>query len=191
MQVLATQLQYRSTGGGALLLELGNPSALRNRYGYAALDGFVQRRRHPFGQFARTPARLPLASVTMSIFSGGARFGTRRTEGFARRSRDGIGYHDFLVDGEPMRLRCTIGYASFEHAFADTGAVLAATEDATREAHALPAGVAGFVPPELTASDNLIDELRAALAPNGEGLYLAFQPKWSRWPVATRHKFRC
>lgn len=175
MQVLATQLGHRSPGGGALLLELGNPSALRNRYGYAALDGLFNAAGTHLGSLLEHHAIA--ARLSDNAFLVVVRdLGRGALEGFARRLRDGIGYHDFLVDGESMRLRCTIGYASFEHAFADTGAVLAATEDATREAHALPAGVAGFVPPELTASDSLIDELRAALAPNGEGLYLAFQP---------------
>lgn len=174
MQALSTQLSHRSPGG-ALLLELGNPSALRNRYGYAALDGlFNAAGTHLCSLLEPNAIAARLSDNAFLVVVRDV--GRGALESFARRLRDGIGYHDFQVDGEPMRLRCTIGYASFEHVFTDTGAVLAATEDATREAHALPAGVAGYVPPEIAASDSLIDELRAALAPGGEGLYLAFQP---------------
>ena len=174
MQALSTQLSHRSPGG-ALLLELGNPSALRNRYGYAALDGLFNAAGTHLCSLLESNAIA--ARLSDNAFLVVVRdVGRGALESFARRLRDGIGYHDFQVDGEPMRLRCTIGYASFEHVFTDTGAVLAATEDATREAYALPAGVAGYVPPEIAASDSLIDELRAALAPGGEGLYLAFQP---------------
>ena len=174
MQTLATQLSHRSSGG-ALLLELGNPAALRNRYGYAALDGLFNAAGTHLGSLLEQHAIA--ARLSDNAFLVVVRdMGRSALEGFARRLRDGIGYHDFQVDGEPMRLRCTIGYASFDDVFMDAGAVLAATEDATREAHALPAGVAGYVPPEATASDSLIDELRTALSPGGEGLYLAFQP---------------
>lgn len=174
MQALSTQLSHRSPGG-ALLLELGNPSALRNRYGYAALDGlFNAAGTHLCSLLEPNAIAARLSDNAFLVVVRDV--GRGALESFARRLRDGIGYHDFQVDGEPMRLRCTIGYASFEHVFTDTGAVLAATEDATREAHALPAGVAGYVPPEIAASDSLIDELRAALALGGEGLYLAFQP---------------
>ena len=174
MQGLSTQLSHRNPGG-ALLLELGNPSALRNRYGYAALDGLFNAAGTHLCSLLESNAIA--ARLSDNAFLVVVRdVGRGALESFARRLRDGIGYHDFQVDGEPMRLRCTIGYASFEHVFTDTGAVLAATEDATREAHALPAGVAGYVPPEIAASDSSIDELRAALAPSGEGLYLAFQP---------------
>lgn len=174
MQALSTQLSHRSPGG-ALLLELGNPSALRNRYGYAALDGlFNAAGTHLCSLLEPNAIAARLSDNAFLVVVRDV--GRGALESFARRLRDGIGYHDFQVDGEPMRLRCTIGYASFEHVFTDTGAVLAATEDATREAYALPAGVAGYVPPEIAASDSLIDELRAALAPGGEGLYLAFQP---------------
>ncbi|MDE2407432.1 MAG: EAL domain-containing protein [Xanthomonadaceae bacterium] len=174
MQALATQLLNRSPGG-ALLMELGNPVALRNRYGYAALDGLFnaagQQLCGLLGQSA-IAARLSDNGFLVVVRELGA--GT--LEGFARRLRDGIGYHAFQIDDDPLRLRCTIGYASFEHGFQDAGAVLAAAEDATREAHALPAGVAGYVPPETSASDGLLQELRDALAPGGQGLYLAFQP---------------
>jgi EAL domain-containing protein (putative c-di-GMP-specific phosphodiesterase class I)/CheY-like chemotaxis protein len=174
MQALSTQLSHRSPGG-ALLLELGNPSALRNRYGYAALDGlFNAAGTHLCSLLEPNAIAARLSDNAFLVVVRDV--GRGALESFARRLRDGIGYHDFQVDGEPMRLRCTIGYASFEHVFTDTGAVLAATEDATREAYALPAGVAGYVPPEIAASDSLIDELRAALALGGEGLYLAFQP---------------
>ena len=41
---------------------------------------------------------------------------------------------DFRIEDEPLRLRATVGHAALEHGFADTGAVLAAAEDAARDA---------------------------------------------------------
>jgi EAL domain-containing protein (putative c-di-GMP-specific phosphodiesterase class I)/DNA-binding response OmpR family regulator len=174
MQALSSQLAQHSPGG-ALLLELGNPVALRNRYGYAALDALFNSAGQQLGKLLESNAMA--ARLSDNAFLVVARdVNPAALESIARRLRDGIGYHDFRIGDDPLRLRCTIGYASFAHGFSDAGAVLAATEDATREAHALPAGIAGFVPPETAASDGLINELRAALAPGGTGLYLAFQP---------------
>ena len=174
MQTLANQLSHH-TAGGALLLELGNPTALRQRYGYAALDALFNAAGLHLG--ALLEPHTMAARLSDNAFLVVVREQPHTwLEGFARRLRDGIGYHDFKVNDEPLRLRCTIGFTTFAHGFRDTGAVLAATEDATREAHGLSAGIAGYVPPEIAASDSLIDELRSALAPAGTGLYLAFQP---------------
>ena len=115
MQALSTQLSHRSPGG-ALLLELGNPSALRNRYGYAALDGlFNAAGTHLCSLLEPNAIAARLSDNAFLVVVRDV--GRGALESFARRLRDGIGYHDFQVDGEPMRLRCTIGYASFEHVF--------------------------------------------------------------------------
>lgn len=173
LQILAAQLAS-GAGGGALLIEMGNATALRNRYGYAAFESLM----NEAGRFLATligdhPATRLGDNVFLVVAKGLDR---DALEQFARRLRDGIGYHDFQVEGEQLRLRCTIGYASYEHGFADAGAVLAAAEEAAREAHASPSGIAAYTPPDTTADSQLVQELRAALAPNGQGLYLAFQP---------------
>ena len=75
-----------------------------------------------------------------------------------------------------MRLRCTIGHATLDHGFADAGAVLAATEDATREARNSTIGIAGYTPTEVAAAGSIADTLRIALEGDGAALHLAFQP---------------
>lgn len=172
MQRLEAQL---ATGkGGALLLEMGHASALRGRYGYAAYETLMN---DAGGVLAKLVGDYPAARMADNVFMVAAP-GLNRAglDELARRLRDGIGYHDFQVNGESLRLRCTVGYASYEHGFADAGAALAAAEEAAREAQASPAGIASYTPHDATGNTALVQELRAALAPGGRGLYLVFQP---------------
>lgn len=171
MQKLAALLPERT--GGAFLVEVGNTTALRNRYGYAGFETLMNNAGRHLGEIARADAVARLsdnAFLVVACEQAETQLGT-----YARNLRDGIGYHDFKVGDEPLRLRCTVGIADLGHGFADTGAVLAGAEDAARDAHTHATGIAEYVPPEVQPDGcNIVDSIRHAL--DGEGLRLAFQP---------------
>lgn len=158
--------------GGVLLLELGNAGALRNRYGYAGFEALMNDAGRHLRALAGAHAAARLSDNAFLVLAGDDAEDALRA--LARQLRDGIGYHDFHCDGEPVRLRAVIGCTRLAHGFADSGAVLAAAEDALRAARTDPAGIACYAPPEAAAGHRLLDALRAAL--DGDGLVLAFQP---------------
>ena len=170
MQKLAALLPERA--GGAMLVEVGNTTALRNRYGYAGFEKLMNDAGRHLGEIARTHA---VARLSDNAFLVVVREQTAAQQGaYARSLRDGIGYHDFSVGDESLRLRSTVGIADLGIGFADAGAVLAAAEDAAREARAQAAGVASYVAPQVQPGGGIIDMVRLAL--DSEGLQLAFQP---------------
>ena len=170
MQKLAALLPERA--GGAMLVEVGNTTALRNRYGYAGFEKLMNDAGRHLGEIARTHA---VARLSDNAFLVVVREQTAAQQGaYARSLRDGIGYHDFSVGDESLRLRSTVGIADLGIGFADAGAVLAAAEDAAREARAQAAGVASYVAPQVQPGGGIIDVVRLAL--DSEGLQLAFQP---------------
>ena len=160
--------------GGALLVEVGNTTALRNRYGYAGFEKLMNDAGRHLGGIATEHAVARLSDNAFLVVL--QQLGTSSLEAFARTLRDGIGYHDFKVIDETLRLRSTVGHTSLSHGFSDAGAVLAAAEEAARDAHAHATGVAAYSPPAAPAggSNGLLDDIRNALA--GDGLQLAFQP---------------
>jgi CheY-like chemotaxis protein len=173
MKQLAAQLAS-GTPGGALLVEMGNAAALRKHYGYAAFESLINDAGRFLGSLAGEHATARLSDNAFLVVARGGDRGW--LDAYARNLRDGVGYHDFQTDGETLRLRCTIGYTTFEHGFTDAGEVLSACEDAAREAQGSPIGLAAFVPPDTEASSDIADELRAALVSGDDTLYLAFQP---------------
>lgn len=160
--------------GGALLIEMGNAAALHDRYGYADFEDLINAAGRKLHELIQGEAGARLSDNAFLVCVSGHDPGWM--EAFARRLRDGIGYTDFRVEEESVRLRCTIGYTTFEHGFTDSGEVLAAAEDAAREAHGSPIGIARYLPADRLVATEIADELRAALAPDGDTLYLAFQP---------------
>jgi len=145
---------------------------LRNRYGYAGFEKLMNDAGSHLGEIARTHA---VARLSDNAFLVVVREQTAAQQGaYARSLRDGIGYHDFSVGDESLRLRSTVGIADLGIGFADAGAVLAAAEDAAREARAQAAGVASYVAPQVQPGGGIIDMVRLAL--DSEGLQLAFQP---------------
>lgn len=173
MKALAAHLA-QGGAGGALLIEVGNAVALRKHYGFAAFEVLMNAAGRHLGTLAgeHIAARLSDNAFMVLVRSTDS----ARLEGYARVLRDGMGYHDFDIDGEPLRLRCTLGYTTFEHGFADAAQVLAACEDAARQAQSSAIGIAAYTPADVAADDALAQQLRAALAPGGTGLALAFQP---------------
>jgi len=173
MKAMAAQLASR-VPGGALMLELGNAGALRKRYGYAAFEALINGAGRFLGELAGEHACARLSDNAFLVLARGLTPGA--LDQLARNLRDGIGYHDFPIENETLRLRCAVGYAGFERGFSDAGAALAAAEEAAREAQASPIGVAVYAPANVVASGDIVDELRAALASGSDALYLAFQP---------------
>jgi len=172
MQKLAAQLP--SQAGGVLMVEVGNATALRNRFGYASFEKLMNDAGRHLGEIASTHAVARLSDNAFLVVV--AQHQPDEMDAYARTLRDGLGYHDFNVGSETLRLRSTIGHAHLSHGFADAGGVLAAAEEAAREARALPTSVAAYTPPEDTgsAADGILSQVHAAL--EGEGLQLVFQP---------------
>ncbi len=172
MQRLAAWLPLGD--GGALLVEVGNTAALRNRYGFAAFEKLMNEAGRHLGGIASQHAVARLSDNAFLIVV--EQLGGLNLDGYARTLRDGIGYQDFTVNGEALRLRSTVGHASFAHGFHDVGSVLAAAEEAARDAHGQAVGVAAYVPPTAPAGAGagLLQDIRDALAE--DGLQLVFQP---------------
>lgn len=171
MRKLAAMLP--SGPGSVLLVEIGNPAALRNRYGYAGFETLMNAAGRHLGSIAAAHASARLSDNAFLVVAEEQE--ASRLDALARNLRDGIGYQDFHVGDDVLRLRSTVGMASLEHGFTETGAVLAAAEDAAREARAQSIGVAHYQPPTVPAGGGgMLDALHAAL--QGDGLQLAFQP---------------
>jgi PleD family two-component response regulator/EAL domain-containing protein (putative c-di-GMP-specific phosphodiesterase class I) len=162
-----------ASAGGVLLIELGNVAPLRNRYGYAGFESLMNEAGRHLGSLADPH---PVARLSDNVFLLLAPVGDEQAlAALSRTLRDGIGYRDFHADGETLRLRATVGYASLAHGFTENSAALAAVEDAARIARRDPIGIAAYVPPALPEHcGGLLDDVRAAIA--GDGLQLAFQP---------------
>ncbi len=161
--------------GGALLVEIGNAAALRNRYGYAGFEKLMNDAGRHLGTVAREHGVARLSDNAFLVVASG--YDQAHLEAYARTLRDGLGYQSFNAGNETLRLRSTVGHAHLGHGFPDAGSAMAAAEVAARDARALPVGVAAYVPPEApgnTDNGGILGEVRAALA--GEGLQLAFQP---------------
>ncbi|MEO6226780.1 MAG: EAL domain-containing protein [Thermomonas sp.] len=173
MQKLVAQLP--SHQGGVLLVEVGNASALRNRYGYSGFETLMNDAGRHLGNIAPAHAVARLSDNAFLVLVAGTN--SIPLETCARSLRDGIGYQDFSAGDETLRLRSTVGHADLNHGFPDAGSVLAAAEEAARAARSLAIGVAAYAPPENhenAADSGILREIRAAL--EGEGLQLAFQP---------------
>ena len=158
--------------GGALLVEVGNTAALRNRCGYVGFEKLMNDTGRHLGGIASEHAVARLSDNAFLVVM--EHVGTTGLDAHARTLRDGLGYHDFTVNEESLRLRCAVGHASLAHGFADVGALLGATQEAARDAHGQADGVAGYTPPAAPAvgSGDLLDSIRNALA--ADGLHLAF-----------------
>ena len=144
MQKLSAQLPSRA--GGVLLVEVGNAAALRNRFGYAGFEKLMNDAGRHLGEIASTHAVARLSDNAFLVVV--AQHEPDQMDAYARTLRDGLGYHDFSAGDETLRLRSTVGHAHLCHGFADAGSVLAAAEQAARDARTLPISVAAYVPPE-------------------------------------------
>ncbi len=161
--------------GAIHFLVVEGTSALRDRYGYAALDTILTESGHLIGRVASEHQATRLNDNTFLLYS--PELAPERMIDWARELRDAFARHAFIVEGEPLRLRACVGYVDLAHGFADAGAALVAAEEALRLARAKPNAIAAYAPPEDDLSEQgaaMLLQLQEALAENR--VDLAFQP---------------
>ncbi len=161
--------------GALYFVEIENTTALRDRFGYEALEEVLTEAGR---QIATITVDAPAARLNDNTFLLYAPdLDPNDQQAWARTLRDGLGRHAFTIREEALRLRALVGYASLEHAFGDASSALAAAEQALRQARALPIGIAAYEAPAPVDNARLgafADELRAALV--AERFELAYQP---------------
>lgn len=174
LQHLTASIPQQSSGA-IYFIEIESTLALRDRYGYAALDSVLSEAAREIGVIAGEQSASRLNDNTFLVFAPNQPGNEQAA--WARTLRDGLGRHPFTVNDEPLRLRALIGYADLSPGFGDAGAALAAAEQALRDARAVPAGVAAYTPVAATAHQQQHDsglDLHGALA--GGKFELAYQP---------------
>lgn len=161
--------------GAVHFVVIEGTSALRDHYGYAALDAILSEAGHIIGTVAGEHAASRLNDNTFIVYWPG--LPPDRHAVWARQLRDAFVGHYFEANGENIRLRACVGYVDLAHGFADAGAALAAAEDALRLARSEPTAIAAFRPASEAVSEhaaNLLSQLQDAI--KHERLELAFQP---------------
>ena len=161
--------------GAVYFVEIENTTALRDRFGYAALETALTDTGRHVGQLAGEHLVSRLNDNTFVVYAETLEGHAQDT--FARTLRDGVGRHEVAIDGQGLRLRALVGYASLQSGFSDASTALAAAEQALREARSLPVGIAAHAPPETAAVEADADRvvmLHDALMNNR--FELAFQP---------------
>jgi EAL domain-containing protein (putative c-di-GMP-specific phosphodiesterase class I)/CheY-like chemotaxis protein len=161
--------------GGLFILEIEGTGALRDRFGYAALEAVLTDAGRHVGILADGRAATRLNDNTFLVFA--TDLADPDLPAFARALRDGLGRQPFEVDGQTLRLRGLVGYVSLTHGFDNAGAALVSAEQALRSARGNPIGIADWQPtaqPELQQDAELTDMVREAA--EGHGFELAFQP---------------
>ncbi len=161
--------------GAALFVEIAGTAALRDRFGYAALETLLTDAGRRLGEICDGHAASRLNDNTFLVFATG--LDAAALPPLARQLRDGLGEHGFSVGDEQVRLRAVVGYADLALGFDDAGAALSAAEEALRAARGHPHGVAAWARP-VSADDRELaaveQSLREALASGS--LLAAFQP---------------
>ncbi|MET0327744.1 MAG: EAL domain-containing protein, partial [Luteimonas sp.] len=162
---------------GALgFIEIEGITALRDRYGYAGLETILTDAGRHIRTLVGDASATRLNDNTFLVFAPDV--ARVDLDSWARRLRDGIGSHPFLLSDQTIRLRALVGYADLAHAYDDPGSALAAAEQALRESRGTPVGIAVHMPaPSAVSGESqggLGDDLRDALAENR--IELAFQP---------------
>lgn len=174
LQLLASTIAG-PRAGGVFFIEVEGTVALRDRFGYAALESVLSDAGRHIGELAGEHSASRLNDNTFLVFAPDLAE-SRLTE-FARNLRDGLGRHPFAAGTHTLRLRGLVGFASLAHGFDDAGSALSAAEQALREARSAPIGIADWRPsaqPEVQQDAGLAEMVREAV--EGNGFELAFQP---------------
>jgi len=174
LQLLAAQVPG-AQAGAALFVEVAGTAALRDRFGYAALEALLTDAGRRLGEICDGHAAARLNDNTFLVLATGLEGAALPP--FARQLRDGLGEHAFHAGDERVRLRAVVGYADLALRFDDAGAALSAAEEALRAARSHAHGVAAWARP-VSAEDRdmaaVEQSLREALAAGS--LLAAFQP---------------
>ena len=164
-----------ASDGATFFVEVAGTTALRDRFGYAALETLLTDAGRRLGEVADSHAAARLNDNTFLVLATG--LASDALAPFARQLRDGLGEHAFAVGEEQVRLRAVVGYADLGLGFEDPGDALSAAEEALRAARSHSHGVAAWQRPVSVEDQTLsvlAQELRDALA-SGR-LQTAFQP---------------
>jgi EAL domain-containing protein (putative c-di-GMP-specific phosphodiesterase class I)/CheY-like chemotaxis protein len=174
LQQLSLAFPQQTTGAVHFVVIEGT-SALRDHYGYAALDAILTEAGKIIAGVAAERPASRLNDNTFVVYWPG--LPPDRHVVWARQLRDAFIGHTLQINDDAIRLRACVGFVDLAHGFRDAGAALAAAEDALRLARAEPTAIAAYRPPSETVSEQaaqLLTQLKDALA--NERLELAFQP---------------
>lgn len=174
LQLLSTSVPG-ARDGATFFVEIAGIAALRDRFGYAALEALLTDAGRRLGEVADPHAAARLNDNTFLVLATG--LAPDALAPLARQLRDGLGEHAFRVGEERVRLRAVVGYADLALGFDDPGAALTAAEEALRAARSHTHAVATWERPVSVEDQTLADlsrTLRDALASGG--LQTAFQP---------------
>lgn len=161
--------------GGLYFVEIENIRALRDRFGYAALESALTEAGRHLGGIAGEHPVSRLNDNTFVAFAPTLAPG--ELHAWARTLRDGIGRHPIKIEDETLRLHAQVGYVDLQTGFDDASSALVAAEQALRAARTEPAGIAAYVPPESPDGDTDADRIiliHDALA--NDRFELAYQP---------------
>ncbi len=161
--------------GALYFVEIESTTALRDRFGYAALESALTEAGRHIGSIAAEHLVSRLNDNTFVVFA--TSLSAANLPAWARTLRDGIGQHRIDVDGHALRLRALVGYAALDSGFNDASSALAAAEQALRMARGLPVGIAAYEQPQagaIEADNDRIVLIQDAL--NHERFELAYQP---------------
>lgn len=167
--------QPGNTNGGIFLLEMEGMTSLRERFGLAA---FEQLQLDAVQVLAKEAVDCPIGRFgDGSYLIYAARPDEPGLAALALKCRTGLVQHAFEVQGQPLRLRASVGVSSFKHAFHDSGAMLSAVEIVTREARTSERGVRQYEPPkaeDAVREAALLKQVREAI--DQKTLELLYQP---------------
>ena len=170
-----TQAFPTQTVGAVHFVVIEGTSALRDHYGYAALDAVLSEAGRLIGEVSGERPAARLNDNTFVVYWPG--LPPDRHMLWARQLRDTFTGRQLQIGSDTLRLRACVGYVDLAHGFTDAGAALGAAEEALRAARIDPIGIAAYRPPSEAVSEhaaNLLSQLQEAL--KNERLELAFQP---------------
>lgn len=132
--------------GGIFLLEMEGLTSLRERFGIAA---FEQMQQDAIRVIAEQAVDCPIGRFgDGSYLVYASQPDDTALMAMAQQCRTALVQHAFSVQGQPLRLRASVGVCAFKHSFHDSGAMLGAAEKVTREARSLERGVRQYEPPK-------------------------------------------
>lgn len=178
LELLAARLSTgadSSRPGGVLFLEIESIAVLRERLGLTALEQVLTEAGKLLTGAAEGLPAARFGDGSYLVLAGELEDGA--LEALASQLRAALVQSHFQAQGQPLRLRVSVGICAFRHGFRDTGAVLTAVEKATREARTQERGIRRYEPPKASEAQReaaLLAQLRDAV--QAEHLELLYQP---------------
>lgn len=161
--------------GGIFLLEMEGMASLRERFGIAA---FEQMQQDAVRVIAQQAVDCPIGRFgDGSYLIYASQPDEAALMAMALQCRTSLVQNAFHVQGQPLRLRASVGVCAFRHSFHDSGAMLSAVEKVTREARTSERGVRQYEPPkseDAAREAALLKQVREAI--DQHSLELLYQP---------------